>query len=305
MEFPYNDAYGLLIVLTSLVFGFGVVAQALLLLRGGKVNYAFILGTSLVLALFAFMPAKNEHAYNLDAHIIMSIWYFFLAFAFVTTFVGRDAILPVINEATVLSMTVLAWGIILGNMPAVLYCIVPAAIATPFVILIAFTDVKLPNFAQAFFYGWFMFTVLTAAYFQITAGGYAIPFGTMPPDPNIPELVVKLFLTGMVTMYAVAYLLYLFELVPVPGKHQSISDRIRQWLEYMDFLATKYSEDQLKPLFAFLVILAEGGVLITNHAFHLVPDLVVVNAIIVLSQFTPQFMFRKCETGVRRSPATS
>lgn len=145
---------------------------------------------------------------------------------------------------------------------------------------ISFSTAELGYKSRIFFYSWFLLMVAALAVSQFS-------FGTISLFINQEfEMVnpIEMFFTGMAFLYLVSYGFYIFYLVPIPGKRQSIQERIEQWKEYLALLSGKYSNEQMKPPYAVLILAAGFGILFLNHLLDIVSDFLLINAMIVLSQ---------------------
>jgi hypothetical protein len=95
---------------------------------------------------------------------------------------------------------------------------------------------------------------------------------------------IDAFATGMASLYLLTNAYYLSELLPIPGRNQSFSDRMKDWHELTD-LMTQRCSDQDGPAEgpAFAIIGALGLLLLLNYVLELLPNSLVISAAIILA----------------------
>ena len=268
-------------LILNALFVLGVIAQVAILLKGKKNR---LLAAMIILSLILTGAyALSMVSKGVVAEGLLNI--FFLSFSFLSAIMFREEILPEINEGTLFIFTVVFWFISLAFLNRFLclpFYIIPVA-CTIGTIWLAITETKLEGNAQAFFYAWFMFMTLVIGLLQFSVNFLPSLFnldGAMP-DP------ISAFFAGMSFFWLFAYGFYLYDLIPIPGKRQTMDDRLKEWREFLDLLNSKYSDSQMKPIMAVLVILICSGLLIINFIFNLVNDFLLISLLVVLCQLFP------------------
>lgn len=284
-------------MLVPAIFAGGILAQAFILTSGKWKDLFNLVGISLLLSLLSFIPSKRElsqHTYDMATHVLAYPLMFFLIFVFIFIIAYRDKILLTINEQTVLSFTIMFWFVAGKYLFNLLACVgVFAIIATMLTALMCFTDIRIGRYPRAFFHAWFILMALFLCMSQFSASGLGEALTNFASiEQASPELMLLAFFGGMTSLYICAYGFYLFMLIPIPGKHQSLSERLRQWEEDIDFLADRYSGEQIKPIFTILIIVIEGGLLLLNNFYPVVSDFILINFFIIISQIRMPFLFK-------------
>jgi len=88
---------------------------------------------------------------------------------------------------------------------------------------------------------------------------------------------------GMLFTYFAFYALQVFEMLPLPGKRESLESKMRDWHEHIKILSDKYSSTQLKPLHALAFIAIQSGALYFNHYLNIIEPLVAIELLLLLS----------------------
>ncbi len=262
--------------LLALMFGLGTVLQAVLMLRGKNVNMAHFLGMVLVLLLVCIVFVKAGG--NIGTFFFMCIIIF--------TAVYKEKILPVINEQVLLSFTILFWFIFLvydhkliDDTIACLPLFSSMLLVTLGTLVMAFTKIRIGFRLRAIFYIWFMLTAFVIGASQFWFGNLSIITNSEVSASADP---FSAFTAGMVFLYIFTYFMYLLEVIPFPGKYQTIKERITQWQEHIALLSNKYSDYQMKTGHALLIIILQGGALILNYFLQLVPNYLLINISVLL-----------------------
>lgn len=269
-------------LLLGFIFGAGIVLQAFFLqLQNKSLKSLLLLLLALLFSflLAAYMYFKMNFPDDMDPVVA---FYFFICFSVGIAFIYKKEILPVINEAHILSLTILFWFIFLVYFYSDAWYIkiftVLALVPTIGTIFICFTTFKLKNWVKLFFYVWFlvMTIFIMISYF---------PFGNISffwsqnlvilPDP------ITVFLSGLVFVILLSYIAYVFYLIPIPGKYQPIDDRIRECKLFARGLIQKYSDLQLVAKYVFLIIIIECAVLFINFYFYIIPNYLLISTILL------------------------
>jgi hypothetical protein len=261
-------------------FALGVAVQALLVIRVKRNWDLFdwgILVFCVIVSASGMFPIKHE-AYVPQEHMLMCIGIF--GFALAVAFEKR--ILPVVNERIVLSYTLLFWYAIFVNfqslqLPGLL--IYALFVPTSAALLISFAQPALNLFWKASMYAWFLVLVLSLGLFQFSFGRLLI--FTSPNDA--PWLSpIECVTTGMVFLYLCVNATFVFELIPIPGRNQSLQDRMRDWHSLTNLMAHRFDDGTSPAVVTTAIVLVEGGVLTINYIYRLVPAGLLISLLIVL-----------------------
>ena len=198
-------------------FGSGVALQALFLIRGdwnwGRLACALRFGA------LGMLPGKHEHVYEPFLHVLFSMGLF--AFMFALSF--KDDLLPVISEKVLLSYSLIFWfaffsyfykGTAWSNALAALLLLPTAA-----TVFIAIQRPVLSFVWKLSLYTWFLIVVVSLGLFQFPFQHLSI-FLSPQKSPWLNPL--DCIVAGMAFLYLAVNMAYLFELIPIPGKNQSV-----------------------------------------------------------------------------------
>ncbi|MCU0653565.1 MAG: hypothetical protein MUD10_04885 [Candidatus Pacebacteria bacterium] len=262
-------------ILLAFALGMAFEGARLLGLRRMERNdfrtLAFIMAISLVCgAAAAFrLPAPLPLA-------LKAVFGFCVAFPFLYLFAFKKKVFPKIDERTLLAWT-LIFVYVAADYVTNLSVLVPAALVSAAVIIPLLFDRKMPRPVKTVFYLWYIFV---AAVFGVSQ----FDLGTISGGSG----VLIFFLKGMASLYLMMCVLQIFLMVPIPGKYQSISDRIAQWHDDANLMAQKFSDRQASFAEMALIIAAVSGLLAANAYFKLfrIPDL--VSTAMVLTSLLPE-----------------
>jgi hypothetical protein len=70
---------------------------------------------------------------------------------------------------------------------------------------------------------------------------------------------IDLFVTSMCVTYLLSNIWYIWMLIAPPGRNQSLADRAKEWREDAHLMASRFADDQMRPLEFGLTIAIVGG----------------------------------------------
>jgi hypothetical protein len=194
----------------------------------------------------------------------------------------EKAILPVINEKIVLSYTLVFWYAIFVNFEKLglpdwlLYAsLIPTAAA----LVIALTQPPLNLFWKASMYAWFLVLVLSLGLVQFSFGRLLI-FISPSDAPWLSP--IECVTTGMAFIYLCVNAAFLFELIPIKGRTQTWEQEMKEWHALTNLMAYRFMDGPSPAVVVAVVVVVEGGVLIGNYLYHLIPDGLLISLLIVL-----------------------
>lgn len=262
-------------------FGSGVALQALLLIRGdwnwGRLALCVGFGA------LGMLPGKHEHVYQPFVHVLFSMGFF--AFMYAMRF--KDDLLPVVSEKVLLSYSLIFWFAFFSyfykgtawSVGLAAFLLVPTA-ATVF---IAVQRPSLSFARKLSLYTWFLTVVVSLGLFQFPFQHLAI-FLSPEKSPWLSPL--DCVVAGMAFLYLAVNMAYLYELIPIPGKHQSWADRMREWHELTGLMTERFEDEPMHRL-GLLLIVAQGITLLLIYYFHWVSAALAINLFIVLPSILP------------------
>lgn len=99
---------------------------------------------------------------------------------------------------------------------------------------------------------------------------------------------------GPVLFLLIAYSLYIWTLVPLPGRHQTFRARIQEIKRFIRELDQAYDNAQLRRRQAALILVIEGGLLWLNYTYQLISPTIAINvSLILFSILFPQSPHRR------------
>lgn len=264
-------------------FGLGIFFQVINLFKDPK--KLRILALCAVFAALAFLPGKREHAYNINIHILSYFLYFSIAYGLVFM---KD-VLPAINEKIILIFTMIFWYLYVSRYgidqvfknPFLLFSLLPSV----GVLLNAFTNFKLGFTVKLLLYIWFLIMVVCISYVVVFKDLFASLFLLY----KLPPLsALDAFFYGGASFYMITNVYYLLYLIPIPGKHQTWSVRIKYWKEFIGLLVSKYDNYQLEMWQSFFLILFFCTLFISNSLYRYMPEGLMINMAILLVSLSPR-----------------
>lgn len=272
-------------------FGIGIFLSAArkIKTKASLLTLAFCVGVSL----FLFLPGKKEYSYDLFMHVIT--FYFFFTYLF--TVLAAKEILEKIDENSILIYTFLYWYSFFTN-----YYLFPTFILNTLfafgivgsilVIYISFKETQNSLIVKLATYLWFILLNLLLLIFQYTSGKIVFPNKEIVLTNNNP---VFLIINGMAFFQLVTNLTVVFELIPLPSKHQTLASRIKQLKNYINLLSEKVSDNQLHKTKTIAIFTTIAFILLINYLFNFVPNSVAINLCLVFTSLEVWKVFFKDE----------
>lgn len=243
------------------LFYAGMLAQAIFLLLGQmSFKDAGILLICLAGSLAGFIPGKHEHHFDLSNHWFPVACIFAIAYAVFF----KKKILEHIDKEILMVWTVvglytaLQTPFIIEHPPLLILIAVLCLIA----IANAFAGFDSAYGWQVYFYIWFLCILISLLVSQFAFSSMFSIFG----HGSVPAEPFAMFVLGMSFLYLVANVWYVIELIPIPGKHQSLDERLEEVEEAMDDLVQDY-DARSAPLWKTALLLGITVVLLAANCF--------------------------------------
>jgi hypothetical protein len=100
---------------------------------------------------------------------------------------------------------------------------------------------------------------------------------------NLPWTTpVESLVAGMAFLYLLVNATYIFYLIPIPGKGQSWASRMKDWHEFTDLMVQRFDETLPSHVGTLLILVVQGGALILDYFFHLLPAGFLISVFILL-----------------------
>lgn len=256
----------------------GILAQAVFLLIGQfeRSDITRLLGCCGGSSI-GLIPGKREHHYDLSFHLLMTACIFSVAYAICF----KQKILERINKEILMVWTLVGLYVALQTplitthpMAVILLsalCIIPVANA--------FASLDKSYGWKVYFYVWFLCVLvgIAASKFAFSTVADVFQFHRASEELN----AITTFFVGMSFLYLATNLWYVIELIPLPGKHESFSERLEHVKEDMEILADDYEEAQVRWWKTVLLLAVSASLLTVNYFQHFVSDETLIPLLIV------------------------
>ena len=262
---------------TIIPFYAGILAQAVFLLLGqlGLKDAGKLLACCAGSAL-GFIPGKHERNYDLSFHMFMVACVFAIAYAFCF----KKKILQHIDKEIVSVWTLVGLYIALRTpfivshpqLLILVLCLSLIAVAN------AFAGFDKAYGWQVYFYIWFLCILVGIVISQFAFSTVFSIFG----QNAAPADSFTLFVVGMSFLYLAVNFWFLIELIPLPGKHQSFSDRLEEVEEAMEELAEDYDVAAVPLWKTSLLLILTASLLAANYWGHFVNDTLLIPILIAV-----------------------
>ena len=188
---------------------------------------------------------------------------FLIIFPFLYLLMFKKKVFPAIGERILLVWSVLFVYVISRYSNTTLTVIVTAISLAIIVLLVA--NKKMPKAAKTIFYLWYIIIVAVFG---------ALQFDIEALFRHIDAAMF--FIKGMASLYLMMCIWQIAQMVPLPAKNQSMSSRMAEWHDDVNFMARKFSDRQVPPGDMALTAAAAMALIAANAYFNFVslPDLI-------------------------------
>jgi hypothetical protein len=211
-----------------------------------------------------------------DPSLFIGVW--LAVFGFMLGIVYTDEILPAVSDKLLLAFTLIYWYSLVteyyhgtSGQRLLMYASVPPSVASLYV---AVMRPPLGFWSKLALYTWYLVIVVVLGLLQFPFGNLKI-FGGRSPGWLGP---IDALATGLVLMYLLANVSYLYLLIPMPSRGQSFGDRMQEWHQFTQVMTQRCSDEDGPPAgqgFAILGVLGAG--LLLNYRFALLPNPLVIS----------------------------
>lgn len=257
----------------------GVLLQVWRMLRPTGKDAWTLCGCLAGALLLGLMPFKHEHAYSIGLHVLAVCGWFVVALACFF----RDRLLPRLHEGAVLVWNAtFAYGLgaAYGWEAWPVRCLL---VLDALVTLALLARLRLAYAAKLAVYIWFLFVAVALAWIQFRFADFRA-FST--PDAVPPPTLVAV-VDGMAFAYLVMLCWFLLQMVPLPSRSQSFSERLKEWRSDADAMVGHMSDHQVAPWFGMVLVLALAAAFAGNGAYHVMDAQRLVAALLV---FMPMYL---------------
>jgi len=259
------------------LFYAGVLVQAVFLLLGQlSLKDARMILACCAGSVLGLIPGKHEHSYNLSFHLFMVACFFAVFYALCF----KKKILVHIDKEILLVWTLVGLYIALQAPLIVSHppLLIPLLILSLIAIINAFAGFDNSYRWQVYFYVWFLCILVGIAASRLAFSTMFSIFGhNATPDEPLERFVI-----GMSFLYLAVNLWYVIELIPLPGKHQSFKERLKQVEKDMDVLAGDYDVKPVPPWKTLLLLILTVSLLTANYTVHFVSDDILIPVLIAV-----------------------
>ncbi len=264
----------------------GILVQAVFLLlgqfgRGDLLKFLGACGGSLL----GLLPGKHETHYYLPLHLFLIACFFSVFYALCF----KKKVLERINKEILMVWTLV--GLYIALQTPFITAWPPAMMVLLGLSLIpvvnAFAGFDKSHGWKVYFYIWFLCVLvgITASKFAFSTVANVFGFSHRTEEIN----ALGIFLIGMSFLYLAVNLWYVVELIPLPGKHQTLSQRLEEVKEDMEILAGDYDANQVRWWKTILLLAVSASLLAVNYFHQFVSDETLVPLLIVALPVVDKF----------------
>ncbi len=271
---------------TFLFLGFltlGVGFQAINILQR-KITKSNAIGlvSIIVFSSLSFLPSKNEKNYEPTFHLFA----FLMMFCGLFGIVFRKEILPKVNERTLLFFTVIFWYAYLSAIgPYYILFLWPTWIAFIPTSAVIYSVLKTEEFSfliKLMFYIWYLIIIFSLSCLLFSQA--ILPALSSPETTSMKPY--EGFFYGGTFLYFISHLVYLVQLLPIPGKRETFETRIKEWKTYLIELVGKHRDDEMpfsESIVSLSVLLAVCSL---NYTLKIVPEGILISTLILILSIT-------------------
>lgn len=274
-----------------LAFYIGTLIQSIFLIGYNfeKKDFLKFLGC-LGFGILALAPGEKEYVYDHFFHLLLMAVFFAGAYAFIF----KKKLLREINRDVLLLWNLIFIYIILRTpyLSGTLLVVTAGLLSLPSLVNI-FYRLDKRYIWRVYFYIWFLFMIVSISLSHTTFSNLSF---FVQKGSNMPTDSLKMFLLGASCLYIVTNLLYLLELIPFTGKHQSMSSRLREIREDMALMASRYEPGNQIWSRPFTTLALTTGLLCLNYFFNYLNDSSLIYLLIALTPVIDRFLFKEKNT---------
>ncbi|MCB0329971.1 MAG: hypothetical protein KDD70_09915 [Bdellovibrionales bacterium] len=235
----------------------------------------------LVASLLGFIPGKKEVHYDLSMHI--GVVGFMFALLFGSIF--RDKILRTLSERVILEFTLVfhyaLWTQVGYESEFGRIALYIVSLPTLLVLGLALFPGKPPKFVKLVMYTWFISMNVYLLVMQLMVDEVTAFF----QEPISAWTLGYAVIFGMICFHLVVNVFYLLNLLPIPGKRESMRECLKRVGEHVNVLVSKVDDSQIHPFATLAIVFAFAAVLYLNTLYSWIPEWVVIQALLVIFLF--------------------
>jgi len=261
-----------------LAFCLGFIFQVFFYAKEQVLSKWFWIGFFVLLVLF-FIPSKEEliTSYNLMSHVFM----FTIFFGLIEGFILRDKILFKLTEFKLLvfQLIFIYLAYILLDFNLFLIVLIPIGLVFLISIVMCVTPYVPGNKGRLLLYVWFLINWIFCALFVFSK----FFLGVILKNSSTTFSPLEYFLFGFSSYLIVIIAFFLFGLLPIPGKHESLASAIKRSKEMANAMIAKFDDTHAGTIAVVIAIIVVGGGLIVNVIFKLIDPISLVALFLTLS----------------------
>jgi hypothetical protein len=216
----------------------------------------------------------------------------------------QERLLPRLGEGMVLMWTTVFLCVIVelsGWQSATFYWLLgPGLLAAA----VLFVPGVLPNVLKLVVYAWFLLVVVAMGVLQFRASDFSVM-----ASGQVEQLDYRFaFIDGMAGAYIGVHVVFLFELLPIPGKGEKWSHFVTRWRGYIGECTTRFDNQRLRVPVAAGLVLGIAAVAYCNHRSALLPDRTLANLVLVALPIAWRFVSSRLpgrQAGASSTPVPS
>lgn len=197
-------------------------------------------------------------------------------FTFIFAFVFQSRLLPRLGEGAILMWTTVLLCVMveIDGWYSAITCLF---LVTGIAVLIALVAQRnIPYVAKLGVYAWFLFVVIVMSVLQFRGSDFSL---LMAGGSEYLDYRFAL-IDGAAGAYIGVHAIFLFEMLPIPGKGERWRDAKTRWTGYLDLVASRLDDQRLDVRVALFLVCGIATFVYANHEMGLLPDRTFANLLL-------------------------
>jgi hypothetical protein len=223
-----------------------------------------------------FLPFRHEHGYHPHQHTIAAFVFFVFAFAAVY----MKWLMPVVSEHMLLVWNILFLVTVVPLLGPASPWFYPLLVPSASTLVLAFVPWKIPFGLKVAFYAWFLAMLIGLGVAQFETGAISAFFDE---STRIRLSPAEAFVSGMAFMNIGIYAAFLVLLIPIPSKHQTWDERLREWHLETDLMVRHFDDDNQRVMTTLAILVLLGALVAAQAKWALLSPLMFLNLSIAIT----------------------
>lgn len=218
---------------------------------------------------------------------------FFISFFLIFALAFRDRIFMKINEAHLLLWNILFGYLILLQYPQIVQSpviFVPLIGLFSMVLFVNLSPITLSFVFKLFLSLWYLLMTGFILIQNIVTSPFFLDATPLLSSEFLLSHFVEVLFLVLSSFYLMAYYVHLVQLVPIPGKRESMKDMKVRVRDQSRFFVSLYEDHQSSPWKALLFVLFLGLIMFAQYRYQLIDNNLFTSMLIVFGPFLTRFI---------------